>query len=375
VNARRAPAGATSAGSVVLFVGTRRGLFRYVAGADRRAWRRAGFHIAGHEVYHAILEPETGRAWAAAYHTVWGTHVYRSTDRGISWDTCEGRPAFPADANREVEAIWHLAVGRAPDGGSRIYAGVQPAGLFHSDDGGATWTWNRALDAHPTRKTWQPAKGGLALHSIQPDPDDPNRVFVALSAGGCYRSDDGGATWEAINRGVRADFLPESQPEAGQCVHSVRLHPRDRSRLYQQNHCGTYRSDDGGDSWIEISDGLPSDYGYVIGLDPADPNRAWVIPEESSHLRSVCDRKLRVFETSDAGATWTPRTGGLPQDDAWVTVLREALAIEGEGEDCGVHFGTATGHLYASADGATWISVASHLPKILSVEAFRVAER
>ena len=367
-----------SAGSdfrVVLFVGTRRGLFRYVSGADRRAWRREGFHLAGHEIYHATLEPRTGRAWAAAFHPVWGTHVYRSADHGASWDTCEGRPAFPPDAGREVEAIWHLAVGATPDGGPRLYAGVQPAALFLSDDGGATWQWNRALDEHPTRDAWQPARGGLALHSIQADPVDPKRVFVALSAGGCYRTDDGGATWTAINRGVRADFLPEPEPEAGQCVHSIRLHPRDGDRLYQQNHCGTYRSDDGGDSWIEISDGLPSDFGYVIGLDPADPDRCWVIPEESSHLRSVCDRRLRVFETTDAGATWTSRSEGLPQEDAWVTVLREAFATEGEGSACGVHFGTATGHLYASPDGAAWVPVASHLPKILSVEAFRLMER
>lgn len=358
--------------SVVLFVGTRRGLFRYRSGPGRRSWRRVGFHVAGHEIYHAILEPGTRRAWAAAVHPVWGAHVYRSEDGGESWESCPGRPAFPESAEREVEAVWHLAAGRAPDGGPRIYAGVAPAALFHSDDGGATWHWHESLDRHPTRSAWEPAKGGLALHSIQCDPADPGRLFVALSAGGCYRTLDGGESWTAINRGVRADFLPEAEPEAGQCVHSIRLHPRDPQRLYQQNHCGTYRSDDGGDSWIEITDGLPSDYGYVMGLDPADTDRCWVIPEEGSHLRSVCDRKLRVFETTDAGRSWSARTEGLPQSDAWVTVLREALATEGGGSDCGVHFGTATGHLFASADGANYRPVASHLPKILSVEAYRV---
>lgn len=362
-----------SGARVVLFVGTRRGLFRFTSDAGRQTWRREGFHIAGHEIFHATLEPASGRAWAAAVHPVWGTHVYRSTDRGASWDACAGRPTFPPEAEREVEAIWHLAAGTSPAGGPRLYAGVQPAALFHSDDGGATWHWNEALDAHPTRIAWQPAKGGLALHSIQPDPDDPARLFVALSAGGCYRTLDAGRTWSPINRGVRADFLPEPEPEAGQCVHSIRLHPRRRSRLYQQNHCGTYRSDDGGDSWAEISTGLPSDFGYVVGLDPADPDRCWVIPEESSHLRTVCDRRLRVYETVDGGHSWTPRSEGLPQEDAWVTVLREALATEGQGDDCGVHFGTATGHLYASSNGAAWVSVATHLPKILSVEAFRLA--
>lgn len=358
--------------SVVLFVGTRRGLFRFRSGRDRRAWRREGFHIGGHEIYHAVLEPDSGRAWAAAVHPVWGTHVYRSDDFGASWDACEGRPAFPPGEDREVEAIWHLAAGTSPEGGPRLYAGVEPAALFHSDDGGASWTWHRELDRHPTREVWQPAKGGLALHSIQLDPADPARLFVALSAGGCYRTEDAGRSWTAINRGVRADFLPEPDPEAGQCVHSLRLHPRDRDRLYQQNHCGTYRSDDGGDSWIEITGDLPSDFGYVIGLDPADPDRCWVIPEESSHLRSVCDRRLRVYESSDGGGAWVPRSQGLPQEDAWVTVLREALATEGGGDDCGVHFGTATGHLFASPDGRSFTPVAAYLPKILSVEAFRL---
>lgn len=362
----------SGAPGVILLVGTRRGLFRFVSDSERRAWRRDGFDIAGHEIYHATLEPSTGRGWAATVHPVWGSHVHRSSDAGATWEACEGRPAFPAGTGREVEAIWHVAAGPAPGGGRRLYAGVQPAALFHSDDDGETWHWHEALDAHPTRDAWQPAKGGLALHSIQPDPGDPGRVFVALSAGGCYRTEDGGDTWTAINRGVRADFLPEGRPEAGQCVHSIRLHPRRRERLFQQNHCGTYRSDDGGDTWIEISGGLPSDFGYVVGLDPADTDRCWVIPEESSHLRSVCDRRLRVYETTDGGATWSPRAAGLPQEDAWVTVLREALATEGEGDDCGVHFGTATGHLYASPDGASYVPVASHLPKILSVEAFRL---
>jgi photosystem II stability/assembly factor-like uncharacterized protein len=363
--------------SILLLVGTRRGLFRYLSDPDGENWRRAGFHIDGYEVFHATLDARSGHAYAAAVHPVWGTHVYRSDDVGATWEPCEARPVFPESAGRKVTAVWHLALGPAPHGGVRLYAGVQPAGLFHSDDRGASWHWNARLDEHPTRSSWQPARGGLALHSIQPDPVDPDRVFVALSAGGCYRTDDGGASWSAINAGVRADFLPEPRPVAGQCVHSIRLHPTDRLRIYQQNHCGTSRSDDGGDRWIEISDGLPSDFGYVIGIDPTDPDRCWVIPEEGSHLRSVCERKLRVYETTDAGASWEPRTGGLPQEDAWVTVLREAFAtvdtLDGpDGRERGVFFGTATGHLYAAPDARNWSAVATHLPKILSVEAFRL---
>ncbi len=354
----------------LLLVGTRRGLFRFRSDADRSSWRCDDLHLPGHHIYHATVHPGTGVGYAAALHPVWGAHIYRSDDFGATWTPCDGRPHFPADMDREVKAVWHLAPGVSPDGVDRVYAGVEPAGLFHSDDNGTTWLWNAELDAHPTRSSWQPAKGGLALHSIQTNFAEPESVFVALSAGGCYRTTDGGRTWGAINRGVRADFLPDPLPEAGQCVHSWRIHPMNPTRLYQQNHCGTYRSDDGGNSWIEISAGLPSDFGYVIGLDPADPDRCWVIPEESSHLRSVCDRRLRVFETQDGGTSWTPRVRGLPQEQAWVTVMREALATDGA-VPCGVYFGTATGHLFASRNGRDWTVLAQHLPKILSVEACR----
>lgn len=357
---------------VVLLVGTRRGLFRALAGPDRERWAIDGPHIAGYEIYHAVLDPRDGRTgWAAARHDVWGTHVYRTVDGGRSWEPLAARPAFPRDEAREVRAIWHLAPDRR-GGTARLWAGVEPAGLFESRDGGASWRWVASLQRHPSSETWQPAKGGLALHSIQPDPTREGRLYVALSAGGCYRSDDDGDSWTPVNRGVRADFLPEPLPEAGQCVHALRAHPARPGRLYQQNHCGTYRSDDAGETWSEISEGLPSDFGYVVGLDPSDPERAWVIPEASSHMRAVCDARLRVYETADGGRSWTARTEGLPQEHAYVTVLREAMDTDGL-EPCGVYFGTATGHLYASRDGTSWRAVAAHLPKILSVSASRRA--
>ena len=353
---------------VRLLVGTRKGLFVLRSDPDRRDWSIDGPHIAGYEIYHAAFAPgSTEDGWAAARHEVWGTHVYRTRDGGCTWQPLPARPAFPVELGREVKAIWHLA----PEGGARsgrIWAGVQPAGLFLSDDAGESWTWIEALERRPTRELWQPAKGGLALHSIQFDPELPDRLYVAVSAGGSYRSDDGGRSWVEANRGVRADFLPDPEPVAGQCVHSLRAHPRRSGRVYQQNHCGTYRSDDAGNSWTEITDGLPSEFGYVIGLDPADPDRAWVIPEESSHMRTTCDARLRVFETTNGGETWTARTEGLPQEHAYVTVLREALDTDGL-DPCGVYFGTATGHLYASPDGRRWQLVATHLPKILSVTA------
>jgi hypothetical protein len=351
-----------------LLVGTRKGLFVAESDPERELWTVHGPEIAGYEIYHAVLDPRDSQVgWAAVRHEVWGTHIHRTEDGGRSWRPVAGRPAFPAGSGREVRAIWHVAPGGSQRPG-RVWAGVQPGGLFRSDDSGESWHWVESLELHPTRSTWQPAKGGLALHSIQSDPENERRLYVALSAGGCYRTDDEGESWIPINRGVRADFLPEPYPLAGQCVHSLRAHPVRAGRLYQQNHCGTYRSDDAGDSWTEITSDLPSDFGYVIGLDPGDPDRAWVIPEESSHMRTTCDARLRVFETRDAGNGWTARTRGLPQHHAYVTVLREAMATDGL-DPCGVYFGTGTGHLYASRDGSEWTLVASHLPKILSLTA------
>ena len=351
-----------------LLVGTRRGLFIATADSSRLTWRIDGPHMEGYEVYHAVADVRDGRtAYAAVNHPVWGSHIYRSSDGGTHWDQLPERPAFPADSHHELRAIWHIAPGDA-DRPGRLYAGTEPGALFVSDDGGGSWEWVRSLESHPTRALWQPAKGGLALHSIQLDPRDPARIYVALSAGGVYRSNDDGRSWAAINSGVRADFLPEPLPVAGQCVHSVRLHPAEPDRLYQQNHCGLYRSDDRGENWTEISDGLPSDFGYVVGLDPADPHRCWVIPEESSHMRAVCDQRLRVFETIDGGGSWTAWDDGLPQEHAYVSVLREAMATDGL-DPCGVYFGTSTGHLFGSPDGRRWTAIASYLPKILSVTA------
>jgi hypothetical protein len=352
---------------VTLFIGTRRGLFLAESDPQRRAWSLSEPLLAGHEVYHAFLDPRDGRtAWAATDHAVWGAHVHRSDDGGRTWTVLENAPHHP-DA-RGLKAIWYLAPGPA-DHPNILYAGIEPAGLFLSHDRGENWAPVASLNDHPTNESWQPAGGGLALHSIIVDPGNPRRLYCALSAGGVYRSDDGGRNWRSCNAGVRADFLPQRYPATGQCVHKLLLHPRDDRRLYQQNHCGVYRSDDRGDSWTEVTGGLPSDFGYALALDPSDPDTAYVIPEESSHMRATIDGRLRVYRTRDAGVTWQPLDRGLPQEHAYVSILRDAMCDDGL-DPVGIYFGTSSGHLFASADGGEdWRMVAGFLPKILSVTA------
>ena len=351
---------------VVLLVGTKRGLFIFETDGARRVWKSRGPHLIGREVYHAVRDTRDGVVWAATDHAVWGAHLHRSTDLGESWETIEGAPHYPDE--RGLKAIWFLAPGHRADP-TRFYAGIEPAGLFVSNDACATWRSVASLNEHPTNTTWQPAGGGLALHSIIVDPQNAQRIYCALSAGGVYRSDDGGGTWRPSNRGVRADFQPQRYPETGQCVHKLLLHPLMNTRLYQQNHCGVYRSDDRGDNWIEITAGLPSDFGYALAIDPHDPDALFVIPEESSHMRATVDGMLRVFRSRDAGNSWEPLTNGLPQTNAYVSILREGMTSD-EGDPCGVYFGTSSGHLFASNDaGDSWTLIAGYLPRILSVSA------
>lgn len=360
------------AGSVVLFIGTKRGLFVARSDGGRTSWRISPPLLVGREVYHALLDPRDRRtAWAATDHSVWGPHVHRSEDAGETWEVLEAAPHHADE--RGVKAIWAVAPGAASRPAT-LFAGIEPAGLFTSADRGESWSPVAALNDHPSRTRWQPAGGGLALHSIIIDPADERRVYCAISAGGVYRSDDEGASWRPVNSGVRADFLPERYPASGQCVHKLAIHPRRPERLYQQNHCGVYRSDDGGASWTEITEGLPSDFGYALALDDADPDTVFVIPEESSHMRTTVGGMLRVFRTSDAGQTWQPLTDGLPQNNAYVSVLREAMTTDSL-DPCGVYFGTSSGHLFGSRDrGETWAVIAGYLPRILSVTAAEIAD-
>jgi photosystem II stability/assembly factor-like uncharacterized protein len=350
----------------VLCIGTKRGLF-LARSRDRASWQLSEPLLVGREVYHAWLDPrDPRRGWAASDHRVWGPHVHRTLDGGATWELLETAPHH--DDARGLTAVWHLAPGpeSAPD---TIYSGIEPAGLFVSRDAGESWRAVPALNNHPERRSWQPAGGALALGGINFDPRTPERIYCSVSAGGVYRSDDGGASWRALNRGVRADFLPEPFPESGQCVHQLRLHPRQPDRLYQQNHCGVYRSDDRGESWLDVTGELPSGYGYALALDASDADVAYVIPEESSHMRTTVGGRLRVYRTGDAGASWQALERGLPQEHAYVSILREGMNSDAH-EPAGVYFGTSGGHVFGSADaGASWQLIAGYLPRVLSVSA------
>lgn len=355
---------------VALLVGTRKGLFIVRSDATRRNWHVEGPHLAGYEIQRAFLDRRRpGCGYAIGEHSVWGKHVYRTDDAGRSWQPLREIPRHHHDeSDASIRMLWSIAPGAdaEPD---TIYAGIEPPGLFVSRDRGASWAPVDAFSQHSTRASWSPAKGGLAVHSIQVDPRDPNRLFVALSAGGVYRSLDGGQTFEPVNAGVRAPYLPESDPVSGHCVHRILLHPADPLRLYQQGHCGTYRSDDGGDHWQEITAGLPSDFGYALASDPADPDSVFVIPERNSQFRATVDGRIRVYRSRDAGRSWTALEQGLPQANAYVTILRDGLDADGL-DPCGFYFGTSSGHLFASVDGGDhWRVLCGYLPGILSVSA------
>ncbi|MEO5510009.1 MAG: hypothetical protein ABIV28_04255 [Longimicrobiales bacterium] len=351
---------------VVVLIGTKRGLFIARSDEQRREWHIGEPCLDGREVYHAITDPRDGSMWAATTHKVWGAHIHRSTDGGVTWDVLQSAPHHADE--RGLEAVWFLAAGPASAPGT-MFAGIEPAGLFVTHDSGLTWNAIDALNNHETRTAWQPAGGALALGSVLIDPRDNRRMYCALSAGGVYRTEDAGASWTPINTGTRAEFMPDHYPAFGQCVHRVVLHPAMPDRLYQQNHCGVYRSDDCGTTWIEITAGLPSEYGYVVVVDDHDADVAYVVPEESSHMRTVVDGKLRVFRTRDAGTTWEPLSHGLPQERAYVSLLREGLAADSL-DPCGLYLGTSSGHLFASNDrGESWTMVAGFLPRIVSVTA------
>ena len=358
-------------GDVALLIGTTKGAFLAWSDASRKRWQIDGPHFPGESVYAMALDGRGGRqrllAATRSFH--WGSGIRMSDDFGRSW-TAPDRPTvrFPADSGLSLVQIWQILPGpaSAPD---LLWAGVEPSALFESRDGGDSWTPIDGLVRHEHRPLWTPGNGGMCLHIIVPDPVNRQRMVVAMSTGGVYRTEDGGASWRARNLGVRAEFLPNKYPECGQCVHKVVHHPARPGRLFLQNHWGLYRSDDWGDSWTDIANGVPSDFGFCMQMHPRDPDTVYIVPLESDVFRCVPEAKLRVYRTRDAGASWEPLAQGLPQRRAYETVLRDALCADSH-DIPGLYIGTRSGKLFGSADeGGTWKEIADALPSIVCVKA------
>jgi photosystem II stability/assembly factor-like uncharacterized protein len=349
--------------ATLLPVGTRKGLFLLRGDGDARTWEVEGPLLAGWAVYHAVRDPRDGVLHAATNNPFYGATVHRSSDLGQTWERAE-ELGLPEESGLTLNATWHVEPGKLGEP-QTLWLGGDPGVLFRSDDGGATWQPNRGILEHPTRDRWAPGAGGMCCHSIQLTD---SRMYVGISAAGAFRSDDGGESWAPINANVAAEFLPEPYPEVGQCVHKLLLHPDRPERLWQQNHCGVYRSNDGGESWDRLDgNGLPSGFGFALALDPSDPDVAYVIPEESQEHHYTSDARLGVYRTTDGGSSWELVADGLP-DRAWAAVLREGFAFD----DAGTYFGTQSGSVWIlPRGGSTWIEGARDLPPILSIEAGR----
>ena len=336
-------------------------------GAEGRPWEVEGPLCEAWPINHAIADPATGTIYAGGGNEWFGPAVWKSTDFGKSWTHSSAGLAYP-EGQDPIKSVWSLALGQGC-----IYAGVEPAGLFRSEDGGETWSHVTGLSKHPSRPHWQPGGGGLILHTIVPHPKDAKQLWVAVSAGGVFHTSDGGDTWEARNKGTRNDYMPEDQryPEFGQCVHSLAMAAGKPDRLYQQNHCGMYRSDDGGQNWDSIEKGLPSTFGFPAVAHPRDPETLFLFPLNGDVLgRFAPNGKAAVWRTRDGGANWADLRAGLPQQNACLTVLRQAMAVD-RLDPAGIYFGTTSGAIFASADeGEGWACIAEHLPTITSVEVF-----
>lgn len=348
-----------------------KGLFAMSSGPVRGDWALAGPWFKGEEIYAATLDTrrDPARLLVGATSPHWGPSVYRSDDLGASWTEPDPQTlAFPSTAaGAAVARVWQLQ----PAGAAQpdvVYAGVEPAALFRSDDGGETFRLDEALWNHEHRPRWEPGGGGLCLHTIVTDPGGSAQLGVAISAAGFYRTLDG-VSWEAANTGIKAPFLPEPTPEFGQCVHKVDHHPDQPDTLYLQHHWGVYRSEDFGAHWDEIgADVLPSTFGFPIVVDPHDPLVAYVLPLTSDEFRCTPDARLRVYRTTDGGATWDALADGLPQEHAFLTVLRDGFCADAL-EPTGLYIGTRTGDLFASADaGESWSEAIRHLPPVVCVK-------
>jgi hypothetical protein len=359
----------------ILMVGTRKGMVLARSRDDRRTWEVGDMQFPNDEVYSVGFDArrDTPRLFAGVRSPFWGPLLVHSDDLGTTWtEHEEAAIAFPEDANTALVRVWQIVA--SPTEPNVVWAGVEPHALFRSEDGGDSFSLVEGLWNHPHRPSWTPGNGGACLHTVVPHPTDAQRLLVAMSAAGVYRTEDGGATWNPANRGIQAVFLPEDQryPEFGQCVHRVAMHPSRPERLYAQNHGGVYRSDDGGDQWDSIADGLPSDFGFPIVVHPQKPDTIFLFPVDAMGGRVPPEGKCRVYRSDDAGATWTPLDGGLPRDTYYAAVLRDAMCAD-DADPAGIYFGTRVGEVYATRDdGESWTQVVEHVPDVLSVRAVTV---
>jgi photosystem II stability/assembly factor-like uncharacterized protein len=388
---------------VRVLVGTRKGAFILTADGKRDRWDVSGPHFAGWEIYHIKGSPvEPNRLYASQTSGWFGQIIQRSDDGGKTWiqpgtkpgeptTTPEGMPMgesnkFVYDTSPETgkpltthqfydgtahpwefKRVWHLEPSLTdPD---TVYAGVEDAALFRSTDGGQSWNELAGLRGHGTGPHWQPGAGGMCLHTIILDPGDPKRIFIAISAAGAFRTDDGGVTWKPINHGLFSQYIPDPTAEVGHCVHHVAMHPSRPGVLFMQKHWDVMRSDDAGDNWREVSGNLPTDFGFVIDVHAHEPETIYVVPIKSDSEHYVHDAKMTVYRSRTGGNEWEALTKGLPQSNCYVNVLRDAMSVDSL-DPCGVYFGTTGGQVYVSADGGdSWTAIVRDLPPVLSVEA------
>jgi photosystem II stability/assembly factor-like uncharacterized protein len=363
---------------VRVLAGTRKGAFIMTSDAKRERWEVTGPHFGGWEVYHLTGSPaDPDRLYASQSSGWFGQLVQRSSDGGASWAPVGNEFAYDGDLGThlwydgtprpwEFKRVWHFEP--SPSDPDTVYAGAEDAALFRSNDGGLTWQELPGLRGHESAPSWQPGAGGMCLHTIVLDPNQPGRIFVAISAAGVFRSDDGGKTWRPANRGLQSQGIPDSDAEVGHCVHRIAMHPSRPDVLFMQKHWDVMRSDDAGKSWQEISGDLPTDFGFTIDVHAHEPDTIFVVPIKSDSEHYPPDGKLRVFRSRVGGNEWEALTNGLPQRDCYVNVLRDAMAVDTL-DECGVFFGTTGGQVYASADaGDTWTPIVRDLPAVLSVE-------